>query len=108
MCKSVIFYFIWYVPNSTYPILGTGRYISTSQSFLGRVIEHLANLLHIPYMHGLKLALLPWHQSGLECAPSVQSVLILMKKALSIHCFRMFFVLKMYTRSGDLIKIKFL
>lgn len=34
-------------------------------------------------MHGLKLALLPWHQSGLEYAPSVQSVLILMKKRLN-------------------------
>lgn len=48
-------------------------------------------------MHGLKLALLPWHQSGLECAPSVQSVLVLMKKGLSIHSLGMVFVLKMYT-----------
>lgn len=95
MCKSVIFCFIWYVPNSTY--VATGRHISTSQSFLGVVIEHLANLLHIHYMHGLKLALLPWHQSGLEHAPSVQSVLILMKKPLSIHSFGTLFVLNMYS-----------
>lgn len=52
MCKSVIFYFIWYVPNSTY--VATGRHISTSQSFLGVVIEHLANLLHIRYMAWIK------------------------------------------------------
>jgi len=89
-------------------IIGTGRHISTLQSFLGRVIEDLANLLHIPYMHGLKLASLPWHQNVLECAPSVQSVLILMKKALSIHSFGMVFVLKMYTQSGVLIKMKLL
>lgn len=95
MCMSVIFYFIWYVPNSTY--VATGRHISTSQSFLGVVIEHLANLLHIHYVHGLKLALLPWHQSGLECAPSVQSVLILMKKPLSIQSFGILLVLKVYS-----------
>lgn len=59
-------------------------------------------------MHGLKLALLPWHQSGLECAPSVQSGLVLMKKALSIHSFGMVFVLKTYTRSGELVEMKLL
>lgn len=62
----------------------------------------------MPYMHGLKLALLPWHQSGLECAPSVQSVSVLMKKGLSIHSLGMVFVLKMYTQSAVLIKIKLL
>lgn len=59
-------------------------------------------------MHGLKLALLPWHQSGLECAPSVQSGLILTKEALSVHSFGMVFVLKMYTRSGELVEMKLL
>lgn len=59
-------------------------------------------------MHGLKLALLPWYQSGMEYAPSVQSVLILMKKALLIHSFGMVFVLKMHTQSGVLIKMKLL
>lgn len=77
------FYFIWSARNSTYTIIDTGRHISTSRSFWGELIKHPVNLLHIPYMHGLKLALLPWHQSGLEYAPSVQSVLILMKKTLN-------------------------